>query len=213
MKHLIIALAVMFSVTTAPAQPFEGVIKYSNTLKSKNPKMTDEQWTDMMGSVQEYYIKLGNYKSMTNGTMAEWQMYLNKDNKVYTKMKGSEEILWNNAAVNTDAVLKTELKKNAATILGYECDELTLTCKSGVQKYYFSSKLPVDVKLYENHKYGNWHDYLKNAKAINLKTVIETPQFTMETVATEVRAMKLTDDFFILTPGAELKRNPYVPGE
>lgn len=117
--------------------------------------MTDEQWTQMMGSKQEYFIKNGNYKSVTNGTMSQRQIYNNKDNKVYTKMSNSETVLWNDASINSDEVLKSEIKKNAATILGYSCDELILTCKSGIQKYYYSSKLAVDIKLFENHKYGN----------------------------------------------------------
>jgi hypothetical protein len=95
------------------------------------------------------------------------------------------------------------------TILGYTCDELTLTCKSGTQKYYFSNKLPVDVKLFENHKYGNWYDYLTKSNALPLKYIIETPQFIMETIATEVKPMKLEDKVFSWPADTKIAKSPY----
>ena len=70
MKKLILTLTLFSSIATF-GQSFEGEIIYRNSLKSKNPKMTDEQWTQMMGSKQEYFIKQGNYKSVTNGTMTQ----------------------------------------------------------------------------------------------------------------------------------------------
>jgi len=208
MKKLIFTLTVFASIATF-GQSFEGEIIYKNSLKSKNPKMTDEQWTQMMGSKEEYFIKQGNYKSVTNGTMSQWQIYNNKENKVYTKMSNSEIVLWNDASVNSDEIIKSEIKKNVVTILGYSCDELTLTCKSGIQKYYYSSKLPVDIKLFENHKYGNWYDFLKNSKSLTVKTIIETPQFTMETIAIEVKPMKLDDKLFILPADTKTSKSPY----
>lgn len=208
MKKIIIALTIFASIATF-GQTFEGEIIYKNSLKSKNPKMTDEQWTQMMGSKQEYFIKNGNYKSVTNGTMSQWQIYNNKDNKVYTKMSNSETVLWNDASINSDEVLKSEIKKNAATILGYSCDELILTCKSGIQKYYYSSKLAVDIKLFENHKYGNWYDFLKNSKSLPLKTIIETPPFIMEIIATEVKLVKLDDKLFMLPVDTKTVKSPY----
>ena len=69
MKKLILALTLLLSLASL-AQSFEGEIIYKNSLKSKNPKMTDEQWSQMMGDKQEYFIKQGNYKSLTNGTMS-----------------------------------------------------------------------------------------------------------------------------------------------
>jgi len=44
----------------------------------------------MMGSTQEYLIKGGDYKSIANGTLVQWQLFINKDNKLYNKMSNSE---------------------------------------------------------------------------------------------------------------------------
>ena len=131
MKKLFTITTLIFAISTI-AQTFEGKINYSNAFKSKNPQVTNQQWEQMVGAKQEYFIKDGNYKSVTNGSMSQWQLYVNSQNKVYTKMGNSETLLWNDASVNQDEVLKAEIKENAITILGYNCNELTLTCKSGV---------------------------------------------------------------------------------
>lgn len=206
------AIAIIFTVLTTMTvfgQSFEGKIFYANTYKSKNPKMTDQQWTSMMGSTQEYLIKGGDYKSTANGTLVQWQLYINKDNKLYNKMSNSETAFWNDASVQGDEILKTEINKGVTEVLGYKCDEVILTCKSGVQKYYFNSKLSVDTKLFANHKFGNWFDYLSKSNSLPLKSVIETSQFTMESVATEVKPMKLDTNTFELPAGIKTEKSPY----
>lgn len=185
MKKLIACLALITSLCSS-AQTFEGEIIYTNTYKSKVAQITNEQWIQLLGSVQHFYIKGSHYKSESNGNMMQWQMYDPSSNKLYNKTSQTDVLMWNDASVNNEVIISSSIKPHAITILGYDCDELTLTCKSGVQKYYFTSKLAADCKLYEKHLYGNWYDFLKLAKGMSLKTIIETPQFTLEQVATEV---------------------------
>lgn len=207
-KILTIALTIL-TVATVFGQTFEGKIIYQNSFKSKLPNMNDEQFNSMMGTKQEYFIKGGNYKSVSNGTFSQWQIYINNDNKLYNKMSNSEIILWNDGNVNTDTVIKVQLNNEVTEILGYKCDELILTCKSGTQKYYFNSKIGVNANLYTDHKYGNWYDYLKKANALPLKMIIDNQQFTMESVATEVKEMKLDDIEFTLPENAKTTKSPY----
>lgn len=209
MKKVITLALSLLTVITVFGQSFEGKIVYSNTYKSKNPKMTDQQWTSMMGSSQEYLIKGGDYKSIANGTLVQWQLYINKDNKLYNKMSNSETAFWNDGNVQGDEVFKVELNKNVTEVLGYKCDEVILTCKSGVQKYYFNSKLSVDTKLFVNHKFGNWFDYLSKSNSLPLKSIIETAQFTIESIATEVKPMKLDTKIFELPTGIKTEKSPY----
>ena len=209
MKKLFLVLALVLSSTYGFSQIFEGEIIYTNSFKSKNPQLTDLQWTTMLGSTQEFYIKGGDYKSTTNGTLVQWQLYSNKDNKLYNKMSNSETVFWNDGNIQGDEVLKVEVNKSTTEILGYKCDEVILTCKSGVQKFYFNSKLAVDTKLYINHKFGNWFDYLSKSDALPLKSIIETAQFTMESVATYVKPMKLDVKLFELPAGIKTEKSPY----
>ena len=209
MRNIFTIALTLLTTLTVFGQGFEGKITYLNSFKSKMPNTLDEQFNSMMGTKQEYYIKEGNYKSVTNGTFSQWQLFINKDNKLYNKMSNSETILWNDGSVNTDSVIKAQVNKGVTEILGYKCDEIVLTCNSGTQKYYFNSKLSIDTKLYVNHKYGNWYDYLKQANAVPLKMIIDNQQFTMESVATEVKAMKLDDQDFQLPANSKTSKSPY----
>jgi hypothetical protein len=209
MTKVIAIIFAIFTTITVFGQTFEGKIFYTNTYKSKNPKMTDKQWTSMMGSTQEYLIKGGDYKSISNGILLQWQLYINKDNKLYNKMSNSETVFWNNASIQGDEIIEVEVNKGVTEILDYKCDEVILTCKSGIQKYYFNSKLSVDSKLFTNHKLGNWFDYLSKSNSLPLKSVIETAQFTMESVAIEVKQMTLDTKIFELPAGMKTEKSPY----
>ncbi|HEX8327973.1 MAG TPA: hypothetical protein VF629_10565 [Hymenobacter sp.] len=209
MKHTLILILSLFTAVASWAQSFEGEIIYANTYKSKAPNVTDEQWSSMMGNTYNYYIKGAQYKSVANGQLVQWQLYRSADNKLHSKLANSEAAFWNDGGVNEDTVLKSEIKKGAVEILGYKCDELTLTCKNGVQKYYYSSKLAVDPKLYVNHKFGNWYDMLMLTKSMPLKMIVDAPQFSMESVATAVKPAKLEDKFFELPAGMQTQKSPY----
>jgi len=202
-------LLVLSSATTIFGQSFEGKVVYKHSFKSKSPGLRDDQLLTMMGSSEDYFIKGGAYKAVTNGTMMQWTLYRNTDNKLYSKLSNSETVFWTDGSVNTDVVLKSELNKGVVTLLGYKCDELILTCKSGVQKYYFSAKLPIDQSFYTTHKYGNWYDYLSQAHALPLKTIISNAQFEMEETAVEVTPMKLDAQLFKLPENVKTAKSPY----
>ena len=209
MSRIITFLLITFSTLTVLGQDFEGKITYSNTYKSQNPQMTDQQWQSMMGGTQEYSIKNGDYKSVTNGTVMQWQLYVNSENRLYSKMSNSETALWNDGLTNTDSILNSELNKNAINILGYDCDELILTCKSGIQKYYFNASLKVNVNLFENHKFGNWYAFLKESNSLPLKMIVSNDQFTLESIATEVTEMKIKESELKLAENQKTIKSPY----
>src|ERR1700755_2755722 len=93
------------------AQTFEGRIVYHNTYTSKIPNVTDELFTSMMGDTQEYFFSVRDYKSVSNGTFLSWQLYINAENKLYTKMANAETLIWNDGASNPDEILKAEINK------------------------------------------------------------------------------------------------------
>ena len=157
----------------------------------------------------KYFIKGGDYKSICNGTFAQRKIYINKDNKVYSKISNSEIVFWNDASVQGDEILKAEINKNVIEILGHKCDGLILTCKSGSQKYYFNSNLSVNSKLFANHKFGNRFDYLLKSNALPLKCIIETAKFTLENTAIEVKSMMLDNKIFELPTGTKTEKSSY----
>jgi hypothetical protein len=191
------------------AQNFEGIVVYQNTYKSKMPGATDEQFTKMMGDKEEYYIKNGNYKLITNGSLAQWELYLNNENRLYSKLSNSETVFWNDAGENDDSVILFSMNKEITEVLGYKCDEVSLLCKNGTERYYFNSSLHVDAKLFAKHKYGNWNEYLKKANAVPLKIIINNPQYTLESIATEVKKLPLEDNLFQLPDNSKTEKSRF----
>jgi len=209
MKKIFIATLILFTSLAVFGQNFEGKIVYQNSFKTKNSQIKDAQWTAMFGSTQDFYAKGNDYKSVSNGSLLLWQTYSAKENKIYTKMGNSPSIYWNDAGANTDTILKFEIKKASTVVLGYTCDELILTCTSGIQKYYFNSKFGVDAKLFAAHTYGNFAFYLAKCKAWPLKYIIETEQFTLTSTATEVKPMVVDINIFKLPAGVKIEKSPY----
>ena len=78
-----------------------------------------------------------------------------------------------------------------------------------IQKYYFNTKLSVDTKLFKNHKFGNWYDFLSKSNSLPLKSIVDNGQFSLESVATEVKEMKLDKTFFDLPADVKTMKSPY----
>ena len=209
MKQILIALTFSLCSFAASAQSFEGEVIYHTTFKSKMANISDEKFNEMAGNTLKYYMKGGDYRSDCSGTLMTWQIYINRDNKLYDKFNNYDSIYWHDGAIQKDSILSVQLSKGVTEILGYKCDELILNCKSGVQKYYFTAKFAIDSKLYAKQLYQNWHAYLKIAKAMPLEMIIDNAQETVNMIATSVTPMKLDDTMFSLPANATLVPSTY----
>jgi hypothetical protein len=203
MKYILLTFLISFCCLACSAQSFEGKVIYNASYESKIPNLSSEQFSAMAGNTLNYYMKGGNYRIDCNGTYINWQIYTNSDNKLYNKFSTTDTISWNDGAVNPDSILSVQLNKGVVDILGYKCDELVFNCKSGVQKYYFTSKFPIDSKLYSKQLYQNWYDYLKRANAVPLKIMIESAQVNVVMVATAITSTKIDDAIFTLPAGSK----------
>ena len=209
MRVVNLLLITVFLSMSLSAQNFEGEIIYQNVYQSKIAGLSDEKFTALMGTEQDYFIKGASYKSVNNGTLAQWQVYVPGENKLYTKMSNSDSVFWDDAAINPDSVISFSLNKAVTKILGYTCDELILNCKSGTQKYYFNTNLGIDPTKFLKHKYGNWYDYVMNSKSVPLKIEIDNAQFVMTSVAVEIKPSKLNNGIFLLPAGIKTDKSPY----
>jgi hypothetical protein len=207
-KTIYLFLNVLFTLP-AFCQSFEGKIVYKISYQSHQTGLLEQSLKQRMGDTSTYYIKEAHTRTEGNGISYEWQVYVPALNKLFTKTPESEILVTYDASKNSDEVLKAELTKNTITILGYKCNELVLTCKTGVQKYYFSSKLPIDRNLFRNYQFGNWHEYLTKSGAIPLKYIIQNNLFTMESTAVAVQQMKLDLKVFTLETGVQTMASPY----
>jgi len=207
MKHLITTLIFSVICLAGSAQSFEGKVIYHTTYESNMAGVSTEQLTKMAGDTCKYYMKGGNYRSDLNGTYYIWQIYINRDNKLYNKFSNSGTIRWDDGAINKDTIYKVQLNKGVTEILGYKCDELIFTCKSDTEKYYFTSKFHINSDLYTKQVYQNWYDYLKIAKAMPLKMVMTSKDINVSMVAVDITPMKIDESMFTLPEGAEIEKN------
>lgn len=212
MKHIRIYLfsVALFSIGNIAAQTFEGKLVYQNSYISKLAQVKSEQFNAMMGTTQEYFIKGGNYKSVTNGSFAQMQLYVQSDNKLYNKLATSDTLYWMDGKSNNDEVVKYEILKNQEEVLGVRCDALVVETKSGKTTYYFNSeKYVVDPNQYKEHKFGNWSFLMDKIKSLPLKFVMENAQFKMTSVAIEAKEQKIDGKFFKLPEGVPTKASPF----
>lgn len=189
------------------AQNFEGEVVYSNLFTSKIQNFTDEQLGTMIGTKQEYFIKDGNYKSFLNGQSVTMQLYDYKTNRLYTKTPKTDTLYWFDASINTDEVTSFEIKKNAEKILGNECDAIIMKTKTGTTTIFYTTQFKVDDKAYVNHNYSNWAFFTSKTGALPLKTIVETNQFKMVSTATEIKPMKLGEEYFNIDAKTPTKKS------
>ena len=197
MKKIAIILSIsIFFILNSNAQFFEGKIIYKNNFQSKVTNYPSENLNRLMGTKQTYMIKGRNYKSVFNGIFLKSQIYRGEENRSYSLTAKSDTLYYEDYSKNLDKALSYEIKKNQDTILGTPCDVLIVQAEKSKEYFYYNSKCGINPELFKQHNYGNWYYIISKTKALPLKTVIETKQFIMTSVATEIIPMKLEDTVF-----------------
>jgi hypothetical protein len=191
-------LTIIISLSTAVvAGEFEGVIEYRNSYLDEAGD-NNHRLAKRGGSKRFYYIKAGDYKSVTNGNWFEYQIYLSKTNKIYTKMHNKDGLNVVNASHNKYPVLDYSVSLDQGEVLGFKCDLITIKTEKGVYKYYFSSAHKLNPEFFKNHQNGNWDFYTSKTSALPLKMVFHENNFTYESVAVDIVEKALsTKDFEI----------------
>jgi hypothetical protein len=80
--------------------------------------------------------------------------------------------------------------------MGVPCDLIIVKAEKSKTSVYFNSKYKANPELFKKHNYGNWYYIISKTKALPLKTVTETEQFIMTSIATEAKLMQLNDNVF-----------------
>jgi len=206
MKKLLI-LIILSGLGILKAQNFEGIIMYSNSYQSKVENIESKMFNDMMGTRQAYVIKGGNYKSVFNGKFTKMQIYRGDENMSYTLTVKSDTMYWEDYSQNNDKSFKYEIKKEQEIILGIPCDVIIVQSEKSTTHFYYNKKYKVDVELFAQHNYGNWFYIISKTKALPLKTVLETDQFILTSIATKVTVMELEDKAFEINKNKIAKAN------
>mgnify|MGYP001234641014 CR=1 FL=1 len=200
-----VLILILLITTSIYSQNFEGKVIYQNTYESKTQNVSNEQLNLLMGTLQEYIIKDGNYKSIFNGQFNQFQLYSSVENKLYNKFSNAEALFWSDGAIEGEKVVDLNIIKNKETILGVNCDELTMKTTKGVYVYYYNAKYSITPDFFKGHLFGNWYFYVKESKAVPLKIVMYTPEFKSTSTAIKIEEYKVDDTYF------ELPKLPLKP--
>jgi hypothetical protein len=198
-------LLILLVTSNIYSQSFEGKVIYQNTYESKTPNVSNEQLNLLMGTLQEYVIKEGDYKSIFNGQFNQFQLYRSDKNKLYNKFSNAEALFWSDGAIDGEKVVDLNIIKNKETVLGISCDELTMKTTKGVYVYYYNAKYSINPGFYKGHLFGNWYFYVKESKAVPLKIIMDTPEFKSTSTAIKIEEYKVDSAYF------ELPKLPLKP--
>ncbi|MBS1663615.1 MAG: hypothetical protein JST68_21410 [Bacteroidetes bacterium] len=175
---------------------YRGEIVYKNTVVSKIPGFPSDKFEAILGSRQECYIKDRQYKSLTNGSQMNVQIYDDQTNQLYLGSKGTDSVMVIDASKPSDSVLEFKMTKNAETVMGIPCDALFIKTTSGSTTFYYNPKYKINSSAYAKHRYGNWAFFAEKTHSLPLKTIIDNKQFKMENVAMEIKPSTLPVSFF-----------------
>jgi len=174
---------------------FTGKIIYDYTfLNPKTGQDITEVMSAQMGAQQHYFINEHSYKSYDeNGTFG--QLY-NSETNTYYFAQGTQ-IMKIDASKAFDEVIEVTHIEGTENILGYPCRMLLIKTKNSETKYWYSPQIKVDEKVFGNHKFGEWADYLAASNgALPMKYVVKNENYTWISTATSIEKMLLTDDDF-----------------
>jgi hypothetical protein len=162
----------------------------------------------MMGTNQHYYIKNDFYRSVTDGTYSEWQLYNPLENRIYNKLTISDTLYWWDGNNNSEKIQSFKIVKDSIEVLGYSCDVFILKTKIGTTSYFYNEELRVDPELFKDHKFENWNFIISKTRSLPLKLIVENEQFKSISIATKIIPKKLDKALFEL-PNAPVIKSPF----
>ena len=190
MKQIITTILV-FTTGILFGQSYEGTLVYKTDFQFKiSEKMmkmgiTEEMMKEKMkkegsltDSIKTIY-KQGDYITYTNFSPQSWSVYKQLANKLYS----FQDVEASDICTVTDVSIDMEFQMTGnkpiiqkldtvVDINGRRCEIVRVLWKSGTYDYYFDSNfLKVDAKLFENHIYDGWADFLKISNSLPIKIV------------------------------------------
>jgi hypothetical protein len=205
MYKVAVVLSVFLLSSVVKSQSFEGYIVYQNTVELKNQNLQESQVLSMVGEFQKsFYNAQGDYLNALQGGMVRMQYYIQAENQLYILMSQSDTLYRKDAQLNSDTAIRFEMREDVEVVNGMMCDEIVVESPQNKITYYFNDKYAMNPELYKNHNFGNWYYAISRAKALPLKTVIETPQFILTGTVIEVKEEKIDDNIFSRPKGVSI---------
>lgn len=171
------------------SQSFEGMIVYENSYKSKVDSISDENLMSMYGlNLSQFINKDGDYVGLYRGNYLGLQLFLKKENRLYTQLNTTEIVYYQDSRISNDSILSYNIILNADTVYGYLCNMLELETVLGEKRqyYYSPNKFWIDASLYDDHKLGNYAFIISKIHSLPLKIVVNNSVFTITSTVNNI---------------------------
>lgn len=178
------------------AQKFSGEIEFQISFIAKNDKVNiDSIRSANYGDRAIYLIQDGYYKNMLykNNKLNYSYTFDNVTKRMYDEEIDRDFITFRDSRKGYDLPFQSQIFKDSTiTILGKSCFLVTYQNENSFTKAYYSNKVKVDYKLFENHNVGNWYKKLKEVNgSIGLKTITEYEDYIIVYEAINIKKRKV----------------------
>ncbi len=218
MKRFIL-FAFLFSLFNfTKAQYFVGKIIYSVSYHNNKTKKADTSLSLGLGSEETFYIKNGDYLIKGNGSSKEWSLYKSSTNRIYEKYSRNDTVYAIDAGINNNTIRykyhykNVTSKKSEDTIKGkikwieLHDREYVFDTENGVEYFYYFKKYKINAKLFSQHKYWHWGDFVTLSNSIPHIIIFQVDGYTCEKMAyDDFISEKLDDSLFDLPKNLLIK--------
>jgi hypothetical protein len=176
---------------------FVGVITYNESYKSKDPLISSDDFTKMMGSVRKLYIKGSNYRNVFDGNPGTVLLYRGDRQKIYRFEQNADTVFWMNALSDTlSKIITYKIEDTNETIMHLTVQKLTIKSEMGLTTYFYSGKYGINPADFTRHNLNFWNFYTLKSRAVPLKIVIENDRIIMTSTAVKIESLDLDQIIF-----------------
>jgi Gram-negative bacterial TonB protein C-terminal len=200
----IINLLIFSIATSAQMKDYEGILEYTNVVKSKQAEISDKLMQKILGTGEKsvIYIKGGNYK-LTSGLSETWHIFLDK--KSYTRFNGIDTLFYQDYSTDTSVDFKILKPVEQKNIAGYVCNTLILETSEWNKHYYYAKDLYKNPAFDLDNKIERYDVYSRETSSIWLAQKVESKAFSLYTECNKVKPGPIADSVYIL-PDLPIKK-------
>ena len=177
----------------ADDKKFVGEILYKNSFTDLKGNDLTQRLAPVLGLEQHYYTDGVNYKATDE--KRDWRHLFLQKSKTYFYFnadKSAHKISVADIAQQNVKITKLDTREKIA---GFDCKILQVDKSNTTTIYYYSALVKTDPKIFADHYFGEWNQYLEATDgAFPLKFVLTDRKngFVWSAVATKVTKLKLT---------------------
>jgi hypothetical protein len=190
---------------------FCGIIKYKQSIESKNPNIPMEFLTNNLGTESTFYYQDGNYLQEYKDGRMEFGFLNVKDKLFYRKYRDNDTLFIADATkyqkYQFNGIIDSDKKK---AILGFICKMIDLEAiyiedgNSYKMTYFYSDKIQINKSFYNGLKYAFMDELYSKMESLPLEYIMTSKTFVMTATAVDIQE---TNAFNILNDFDSRKKN------